>query len=73
MSFTNQVKKLLKNQQLCMGLAILAVLAVVLFLYNRQKGLSFATMQNSQPPQDVGESALNLKVPLKFHHLCQQD
>lgn len=57
MSFTNQVKKLLKNQQLCMGLAILAVLAVVLFLYNRQKGLSFATMQNSQPPQDVGESA----------------
>ena len=65
MSFTNELNKLLKNRQLCMILAILAFLAVVLSLYNTQKGTSYATMTNdhshpaNEPPhaQYQGETA----------------
>ena len=47
MGFTNELNKLLKNRQLCMILAILAFLAVVVFLYNNHKRLSFSTMTNA--------------------------
>ena len=46
MSFESEIKKLFKNKQLCMILAILAFLGVVIFVYNNQKSNVFSGMNN---------------------------
>ena len=48
MSFESEIKKMLKNKQLCMILAVLAFLGVVLFVYNNQKSNHSSGMSSSQ-------------------------
>lgn len=65
MGFNTELKRLLKNQRLCMILAAVVFLGVVVSLYNVHKGTSTASMENAhgqEAPQDTedqypGESA----------------
>ena len=44
MSFESEIKKLFKNKQLCMILAILVFLGLVLFVYNNHKSNQYSGM-----------------------------
>ncbi len=48
MSFESEMKKLFKNKQLCMILAILVFLGLVLFVYNNQKSKEHSGMYGGE-------------------------
>ena len=49
MSFESEIKKLFKNKQLCMILAILVFLGLVLFVYNNHKSTQYSGMTGEHP------------------------
>ena len=63
MSFTSEIKKLLKNQRLCIGLGVLLLLVVVVSRYNNRLGNTVSSMANNGQAADLsndqysGESA----------------
>tara|TARA_B100001093_G_C26841055_1_gene1020568 strand:- start:894 stop:1487 length:594 start_codon:yes stop_codon:yes gene_type:complete len=64
MSFTTEIKRLLKNKRLCMILAIVVFLGISVYIYNSQKGTVASGMTNhshasnhDQDDQYPGETA----------------
>ena len=57
MGFNTEIKRLLKNQRLCMILASVVFLGVVVSLYNVHKGTSTSSMDNSYTNEHSAENS----------------